>query len=185
MRKILLATLALVLLAGAACTGGETETNPAAFGVDEDGSRNVNCEELDGENLHTLIVSIRPISNSVAPGEAAEFRARVVRKADLDPGLTADLPDASRADDERAQVEQPVEGALVAMIFTLPGLPAWGSAVTDEKGTATISVKVRRSAPAGTYDGNIYAAREVAEGPCVHLAEEGSTHLEEGLSVKK
>lgn len=184
MRKIFFVVAALFLLVGGACSAEQTETNPAAFGVD-DSSKDVNCQDLDGENLDTLEVSIRPIRNSVTAGESAQFRARVVRKADLDQDLAADLPSASRAGDDRAVVEQPVEGASLAVIFSLPGLPAWGSAVTDANGSATIDVKVRPSAPAGTYDGNVYATREVAEGPCVHVAEEGSGHLEAGLSVKK
>lgn len=184
MKKIVVVVSALFLLAGAACSSDQTETNPAAFGVDEAGDKDLKCQDLDGENLHTLEVSIQPINDSVKAGDSAAFRARVVRKADLDKDLAADLPSASRAADD-GTVEQPVEGAAVMMAFSLPALPAWGAAVTDEKGSATITVKVRRSAPAGAYDGNAYAHREVAEGPCVHVAEEGSAHLEAGLNVKK
>lgn len=181
MKRFVLVALCLGLVAGVACGGDETTTQPRAF---EDARES--CSDAD-ESLETLNVVAGGLSDRLARGSVAEFRVRVVRS--VDEALANELPQASLSrsiPEPPDPTKAPVEGASVGFFLTVDdSLPAlWGVGVTDESGMATVRIKVKKSAATGVADATAFATREVTDGPCMHIAEVGSYHEEEMVTIE-
>ena len=173
MKKVFLLGLCMALLGGVACA--DDVTPPRAFD-DVQGS----C--TDEKGLESLEMTVSG-PTSLTRGSVAEFEVKVTRSGDLDPAVAQDLPKANRA--AIHPVDTAVEGALVGLSLSVAnGTPMGDMAVTDDHGTATLALKVKRSMPIGTADGTGFAWREVFEGPCVRVAETGSYHQEAAATIE-
>lgn len=175
MKKLFLVGLGLTLLAGAC--GGTDATQPRAF----EAAKGCATSEYA---LETLELTVAEPTGPLARGSVAELDVQVVRHVDVDADLAKDLPPANNMA-VGDPTEDPVEGAVVALSLSMADAdPLYGMALTDAQGRATIAIKVKRSTPAGTFDGSGYAWREVFEGPCVRIVEAGSYHQEAAATVE-
>ena len=173
MKKLMFVGLCLALLGGVACA--DDATQPRAF----DDPQGCATDEKAIESLEMTVSG----PTSLARGSVAEFEVKVARSSDLDPAMVQNLPKANGA--AMHPVDTSVEGALVGLSLSVTNATPMGDmAVTDDHGVATLSIKVKRSAPGGTADATGFAWREIFEGPCVRVAETGSYHQEAAATIE-
>ena len=141
-----LVAVVLLLTVGTAC--GDSEPRPRSFGAGDD---------CDDSSLDTFLVAGRALKARYRIGETAKIAIDVKRSADA-PDLAGDASSDLHPG--------AVEGAAIGLGMTLRGVHMAGAALTDDKGQALVSIKIKESAAPGWANVSGLATKELTNHPC-------------------
>ena len=146
MKRFGLLVAVLLLTVGTAC--GDSEPRPRSFGAGDD------CADA---SLDTFVVSGRALKARYRIGETAKIAIEVER--------SEDAPDL--ATDANSDLHPgAVEGAAIGLGMTLRGVHMAGASLTDDKGQALVSIKIKESAGPGWANISGLATKELTNHPC-------------------
>lgn len=152
----------------------------------------------------TLTVKIRSLQPTYAVGDVAKIEVTVRRSIPVDPvkrtGVSgvpvhkADLKakrslPAGPANGADVKGGVPVQGAEVLLIVAVRNRSFYATGVTDERGRAVISVKIRRGTPPGAADVTAFAAKKHGDlgciDNCISISEWGSEQVKGLFTIKR
>lgn len=133
------------------------------------------CGAMETVSLKTFKIEAKPRKKHYRVGETIIFDAKVVRPNDDDPlGLGVPMDGVEK---------QPAEEVNIGAGLIIDDVFLSGFAVTDEKGKATIKIKVEKYAKPGTADAAFYAWKVQVDTPCLRVEENGFRPYPEALHV--
>jgi hypothetical protein len=134
-------------------------------------------ERMEYVTLNTLHVDLGPLKKTYRRGEVVPFKVRVSRPSENDPiglGVSMERPVSEPAGDVNVGI-----GLSVGRVF-LPGY-----ALTNQKGKATVRIRIQRYAPAGKMaQVQAFAYKERANTPCLVVEEQGYEARPNAFKVK-
>lgn len=148
----------------------------------------------------TLTVDIRSLQPAYAVGDVAKIEVTVRRSVSVGPvkrtGVSgvpvhkADLK-AKRSLPAGPDVKGgvPVQGAKVLLIVAVRDRSFYATGVTDDRGRAVMSVKIRRGTPPGAADVTAFAAKKLVDlgciDHCISIEEWGSEQVKRLFTIKR
>ncbi len=160
-----------LLIAGALIAGAVPLTASSAGAVP--------CanQSMETVTLNTLHVDIGRLARKYQKREVVKVKVKVSRPSENDPiglGISLDRPVSEPAADVNVGI-----GISIGRVF-LPGY-----ALTNQKGKATVGIKIERYAPAGKMAHlQAFAYKERANTPCLIVEEQGYEAMPNAFKVK-
>lgn len=165
-----IARLAVAALAAATALGLVPGTPVASGSLSASGPQ---CGRV--VTLYDLDVEAKPASKSSARGEVAKVNVTVKRPDDQDPAGEGHQWDPPH--------QEPASDINVGVSFHAGNVYMYGAGVTNDKGKATVRIKIERYAPPGQVYAEV-GARNVVRQDCPDIYEVGYESYEKFIKIE-